>query len=169
MKLGGQPTPWSETETEGLRLRSVSQILIQEIGADGPENAEDSARRACGVIQRQADQIVSADARIAELERECSQWREELRIYRETESARIAELEQSVTVRDTEIARLETDLELARMDVVQLKSLLGDCREIVAWERGELSNDPRGREDEYAGLTRVLNAIDAARANGGES
>ena len=29
--------------------------------------------------------------------------------------ARIAELEQSVTVRDTEIARLETDLELARI------------------------------------------------------
>lgn len=54
-----------------------------------------------------------ADARIAELERECTQWREELRIYRETENKRIAELEQSVTVRDTEIARLETDLELA--------------------------------------------------------
>lgn len=38
-----------------------------------------------------------ADARIAELEREIerldAQWREELRIYRETESARIAELE----------------------------------------------------------------------------
>ena len=72
MQFGGQPTPWSETEIEGLRLRSVSQRLIQEIGADGPENAEDSARRACGVIQRQADQIVSADARIAELEAEVS-------------------------------------------------------------------------------------------------
>lgn len=68
MQFGGQPTPWSEVEVEGLRLRSVSQILIQEIGAAGPENAEDSARRACGVIRRQADQIVSADARIAELE-----------------------------------------------------------------------------------------------------
>ena len=31
-------------------------------------------------------------------------------------NARIAELERSVTVRDTEIARLETDLELARRD-----------------------------------------------------
>jgi len=72
MQFGGQPTPWSEVEIEGLRLRSVSQILIQEIGAAGPENAEDSARRACGVIQRQADQIVSADARIAELEAEVS-------------------------------------------------------------------------------------------------
>jgi len=91
MQFGGQPTPWSEVEIEGLRLRSVSQILIQEIGAAGPENAEESARRACGVIQRMADQIVSADARIAELE-------------------------QAVTVRDTEIARLETDLELARRD-----------------------------------------------------
>lgn len=70
MQFGWQPTPWSEVEIEGLRLRSVSQILIQEIGAAGPENAEESARRACGVIQRMADQIVSADARIAEIERE---------------------------------------------------------------------------------------------------
>ena len=30
--------------------------------------------------------------------------------------ARIADLEQSITIRDTEIARLETDLELARRD-----------------------------------------------------
>mgnify|MGYP000946347953 CR=1 FL=1 len=97
MKFGGQPTPWSEVEVEGLRLRSVSQILIQEIGAAGPENAEDSARRACGVIQRQADQIVSADTRIAELE-------------------------SALTVRDTEIARLETDLDLARREVVRLKN-----------------------------------------------
>ncbi len=67
MQFGGQPTPWSETEIEGARLRSVSQILIQEIGAAGPENAEDSARRACGVIQRMADQTARADARIAEL------------------------------------------------------------------------------------------------------
>ena len=34
-----------------------------------------------------------ADARIAELERECSQWCEEVRIYSETENKRIAELE----------------------------------------------------------------------------
>ena len=75
MKFGGQPTPWSEVEIDGLRLRSVSQILIQEIGAAGPENAEDSARRACIIIQRQADQIVSADARIAELEAEVARLR----------------------------------------------------------------------------------------------
>lgn len=61
----------------------------------------------------------NADARIAELERDNeridAQWREELRIYREAENARIAELEQAVAIRDTEIARLETDLELARI------------------------------------------------------
>ena len=58
----------------------------------------------------QAAEIAArADARIAELERESEQWRDELRIYRETENARIAELEQAVTVRDTEVVRLETD------------------------------------------------------------
>ncbi len=68
-------------------------------------------------FRKAASEIAArADARIAELERECSQWRLELRIYRETENSRIAELEQSVTVRDAEIARLETDLELARRD-----------------------------------------------------
>lgn len=50
-------------------VTSTAQILIEEIGSAGPENAEDAARRACGVIQRQADQIVSADARIAALSR----------------------------------------------------------------------------------------------------
>ena len=79
--------------------------------------------RDCGLLfRRDVEKIAArADARIAELERECSQWRDELRIYRETESKRIAELEQSVTVRDTEIARFETDLELARRDIVRLK------------------------------------------------
>ena len=148
MKFGGQPTPWSEVEVEGLRLRSVSQILIQEIGAAGPENAEDSARRACGVIQRQADQIVSADTRIAELEATLKRQAAAVRMIDMSHVARaetmmqhaqvlhdqsntaaleserqanamlterIAELESSITVRDTEIARLETDLELARI------------------------------------------------------
>ena len=67
------------------------------------------------VRAKSAEIAARADARIAELERECQQWRDELRIYRETENKRIAELEQSVTVRDTEIARLEMDLELARI------------------------------------------------------
>ena len=114
MQFGGQPTPWSEVEIEGLRLRSVSQILIQEIGAAGPENAEESARRACGVIQRMADQIVSADARIAELE-------------------------QAVTVRDTEVARLETDLELARIGERERNSLRDFANDVMeSWPHGDV-------------------------------
>jgi len=43
-----------------------------------------------------------ADARIAELELECAQWRLELRIYRETESKRIAELESKIAVLESQ-------------------------------------------------------------------
>ena len=70
-----------------------------------------------------AEIAARADARITEIERECSQWRDELRIYRETENKRIAELEQALTVRDTEIARLETDSELARRDAERYRWL----------------------------------------------
>lgn len=155
MQFGGQPTPWSEVEIEGLRLRSVSQILIQEIGAAGPENAEDSARRACGVIQRQADQIVSADARIAELEREIerldAQWRDELRIYRETENARIAGLE---------------------ADAGHLRTF---ARLRFGYAPGDYFGTCHHCAKEFIGDKRAMNceacadaAIDAARANGGE-
>ena len=45
-------------------------------------------------FRKAASEIAArAYARIAELERECAQWRLEFRIYRETENARIAELE----------------------------------------------------------------------------
>ena len=92
-----------------------------------------------------------ADARIAELERECSQWRDELRIYRETENKRIAEL--------------ETDLELARRDVERYR-----------WLRDESGNDHHtpwcavGYSDPTWLTGEHLDAaIDAARAgNGGE-
>lgn len=145
MQFGGQPTPWSEVEIEGLRLRSVSQILIQEIGAAGPENAEDSARRACGVIQRQADQIVSADARIAELERNIerldAQWREELRIYREADDARIAELESALLVERERIcaAIKATD------DAASACDYMLDSDDCIAVVRGELG--PANYED----------------------
>jgi len=33
------------------RLRKTAQILIDEVGADGPMNAEDAAKRAVAVIQ----------------------------------------------------------------------------------------------------------------------
>ena len=129
MQFGGQPTPWSEVEIEGLRLRSVSQILIQEIGAAGPENAEDSARRACGVIQRQADQIVSADARIAELEAEVSG---------------------------------------LRVDAERWRKLRG-----MHWSKEDDFTVTRGRSVKLGFLAysgeQLDAAIDAARANGGES
>lgn len=96
-----------------------------------------------------------ADARIAELERECSQWRDELRIYREAENARIAELEQAVAIRDTEIARLETDLELARREVKSLEEHLHALVEVsddstIARARAVLNGDDIGEDEDTA-------------------
>ena len=142
MKFGGQPTPWSETETEGLRLRSVSQILIQEIGAAGPENAEDSARRACGVIQRQADQIVSADALIAELEAKVARMRvdsERYRFLREQAPSVPFECKRHVAVHVHDWARA-----------------LDQNARFNMWSYMQLSGK------------RLDSEIDAARANGGE-
>ena len=70
MKFGGQPTPWSDEQIDGLRCRTVAQTLIEEIGADGPESAEDAAKRAVAVIQRQRDRIAALEAENAERERE---------------------------------------------------------------------------------------------------
>jgi len=70
--------------------------------------AEYQAERAFSLKTHALEQkLARADARIAELERECTQWRDELRIYRETESKRIAELE-------AEVARLRVDAERYR-------------------------------------------------------
>ena len=79
-----------------------------------------------------------ADARIAELERECSQWRDELRIYRESEDARIAELES------------------------RLSKLLHAAENVRRWDWSD--ND----EDCVDDILKLGDAIDAARANGGE-
>ena len=75
--------------------------------------------RDCGLLfRRDVEKIAArADARIAELE--CGL--NHLSAAFDADQLRIAELEQSVTVRDTEIARFETDLELARRDIVRLK------------------------------------------------
>lgn len=89
----------------------------------GPALGMETQRHRDNEIDALEQKLARADARITELERECSQWRDELRIYRETESKRIAELERSVTVRDTEIARLETDSELARRDAERYRWL----------------------------------------------
>ena len=79
--------------------------------------------------------------------------------------ARIAELEQSVTVRDTEIARLETDLEVARRDAARYR-----------WLRDESGNDHHtpwcavGYSDPTWLTGEHLDAaIDEARAGNGES
>jgi len=118
-------------------------------------------------FRKAASEIAArAYARIAELKRECVQWRDELRIYRETENKRIAELERSVTVRDTEVARLETDLELARRDAERYwwlrdkwylnkreQRCLDECLSLNPWA------DPPPEDFD--------NAIDAARAGNG--
>lgn len=70
MKFGGQPTPWSDEQIDGLRCRTVAQTLIEEIGADGPESAEDAAKRAVTVIQRQRARIAALEAEKAERERQ---------------------------------------------------------------------------------------------------
>lgn len=122
----------------------------------------------------QAAEIAArADARIAELERECSQWRDELRIYRETENKRIAELERAVTVRDTEIARLETDLELARRDADYLRLF---ARIRFGYAPGDYFGTCHCCKSQFIGDKRAMNceacadkAIDAARAGNGES
>ena len=106
-----------------------------------------------------ASELAVRDARIAEMERDNeridAQWREELRIYRETENKRIAELEQAVTVRDTEIARLETDLELARREVKSLEEHLHALVEVsddstIARARAVLNGDDIGEDEDTA-------------------
>ena len=71
------------------------------------------------VRAKSAEIAARADARIAELE--CGL--NHLSAAFDADQLRIAELEQSVTVRDTEIARLETDLELARRDAERWRKL----------------------------------------------
>ena len=85
--------------------------------------------------------LARADARIAELERECSQWRDELRIYRETESKRIAELEQSVTVRDTEVARLRNKIN-SMLEILSDELPKATRRRVGARFNAELDNKP---------------------------
>ena len=113
-------------------------------------------------IRKAAEIAASADARIAELERECAQWRDELRIYRETENKRIAELEQAVTVRDTEIARLRDALDQSALEYADLavsaKSLeehLGALVEVsddstIARARAVMNGDDIGEDEDEA-------------------
>ncbi len=50
-----------------MRLRRAGQLLIEEIGADGPENADDTAERAAGVIRNQADAIATMSDQLGNL------------------------------------------------------------------------------------------------------
>ena len=140
--------------------RIVASYHAPHTPLDGPrfEQWLEDAQHACDLHNASIDGTASADARITELERECSQWRDELRIYRETESKRIAELERAVTVRDTEIARLETDLELARRDAERLDWFRTLTPHKLARIRAAFMPDSAGD---------VRATIDAARAGNG--
>jgi len=145
------------------KLWSLIRNVLQQ-GADvhidhcGLGYEKYSARLDAAAAERVADFTKLADARIADIERECSQWRDELRIYRETENKRIAELERSVTVRDAEIARLETDLELARRDAERLDWFRTLTPHKLARIRAAFMPDSAGD---------VRATIDAARAGNG--
>ena len=107
------------------------------------------------VRAKSAEIAARADARITELERECSQWREELRIYRETENKRIAELE-------LEVARLRDALDQSALEYADLavsaKSLeehLGALVEVsddstIARARAVMNGDDIGEDEDEA-------------------
>lgn len=115
---------------------------------------EYSARLDAAAAERVADFTKLADARIAELERDIerldAQWRDELRIYREADGARIAELESALLVERERIcaAIKATD------DAASACDYMLDSDDCIAVVRGELG---------------PANYEDAARANGGES
>lgn len=121
-------------------LTQGSAIQLDRASMSGYE--EYSARLDAAAAERVADFTKLADARIAELEcdieRLDAQWRDELRIYRETEDVRIAELES------------------------RLSKLLHAAENVRRWDWSD--ND----EDCVDDILKLGDAIDAARANGGE-
>lgn len=50
-----------------MRLRRAGYLLIEEIGADGPEGADDTAERAAGLIRKQADAIAALSSQLGNL------------------------------------------------------------------------------------------------------
>jgi len=133
----------------------------------GVQGLAQLGRNAINRVSRLESQLASADARTAELERNIerldAQWREELRIYRESGDARIAELE-------SEVARLRDALDLSALEYADLavsaKSLEAHLSALVevsedstiARARAVLNGDDIGEDEDE----------DAARANGGE-
>ena len=122
------------------------------------EESKRDERIALEIIESMEQKLASAGARIAELEREIerldAQWRDELRIYRETDDARIAELE-------AEVSGL-------RVDAERWRKLRG-----MHWSNEDDFTVTRGRSVKLGFLAysgeQLDAAIDAARANGGES
>ena len=120
------------------------------------EESKRDERIALEIIESMEQKLASADARTAELEREIerldAQWRDELRIYRETDDARIAELE-------AEVSGL-------RVDAERWRKLRG-----MHWSKEDDFTVTRGRSVKLGFLAysgeQLDAAIDAARANGG--
>jgi FtsZ-binding cell division protein ZapB len=120
------------------------------------EESKRDERIALEIIESMEQKLASAGARIAELEREIerldAQWRDELRIYRETDDARIAELE-------AEVSGL-------RVDAERWRKLRG-----MHWSKEDDFTVTRGRSVKLGFLAysgeQLDAAIDAARANGG--
>ena len=120
------------------------------------EESKRDERIALEIIESMEQKLASADARTAELEREIerldAQWRDELRIYRETDDARIAELE-------AEVSGL-------RVDAERWRKLRG-----MHWSNEDDFTVTRGRSVKLGFLAysgeQLDAAIDAARANGG--
>ena len=50
-----------------MRLRRAGQFLIEEVGACGPENADDTAERAAGLIRKQADTFDALSSQLGNL------------------------------------------------------------------------------------------------------
>ena len=119
------------------------------------EESKRDERIALEIIESMEQKLASAGARIAELEREIerldAQWRDELRIYRETDDARIAELE-------AEVSGL-------RVDAERWRKLRG-----MHWSNEDDFTVTRGRSVKLGFLAysgeQLDAAIDAARANG---
>lgn len=104
----------------------------------GVQGLAQLGRNAINRVSRLESQLARADARIAELERNIerldAQWREELRIYREADGARIAELESALLVERERIcaAIKATD------DAASACDYMLDSNDCIAVVRGEL-------------------------------
>lgn len=87
-------------------------------------------------------------------------WRIEAAEIAARADAQIAELQQSVEIRDTEIARLETELEAARTEVTRLRDALDQS----ALEYADLAVNAKSLEEHLHALVEVSEDSTIARA-----